>query len=158
MSFLHNLVNNTSNPNPNPTYICGVCNNNSTDGNIHKGVFYCDTCVQDPWFVYPSSPVPPPTHTPPSVPTPSISSTSVPAKPRTGGTCANCNNIYGYCIDSIDDGKNWFCGKTCSRVYRPKPTNSAYVPSCGFGLFASNMMTVYPIRSGFTRLGYKIEY
>jgi hypothetical protein len=173
MSSFYNLINNT---NCKPINNCATCRNTIRDGVIKNNVHYCenprcvphsllsddddDDLLSDP-FIYHRPP--PPTRRPPPIPASnspspidSLSSSSATSTPRTGGKCANCNNKYSYCIDSIDDGKNWFCGKSCKRVFN-SGCNHIKAPPV-LGLFASNLMTVYPVRSGFTSSGYKMEY
>ena len=164
MSALYCLLNNNSNSTPNN--ICDNCNKAIINGIIDNGKNYCNSCMNPSEsyddlfgeFLMPKSihrPSPPSRIPSVSVPSSVSSYIDVPSKPRTGGTCATCNNKYGYSHDSVDDGKNWFCDKSCQRVF----SSRRIITTPGMpGLFMSNMMTVFPLKSGFTRTGYKIEY
>ncbi len=118
-------------PTSNNTNECMSCKSNITEGIIRNGAVYCNTiCFTK--ATAPSTPM----H-------PYYRNMKTPTG-RTGGTCAACTNKYGYCIDCVDDGTNWFCGKTCQTMYNTAMRVQKMRPQGGI-TFASNLYTVFPL-------------
>ncbi len=146
----------------NNTNSCNTCGSIIINGTIKNGLHYCDNirCVPRPDDSDVSSKPMHPSSKPVLSSSPASSSSSSPCvspTPRTGGKCADCNNTYGYCNDSIDDGKNWFCGKTCQRVFG-SGRNHIHTQPDVFGMFASNMRTYYPLGTKLTSTSFSMVF
>jgi hypothetical protein len=115
--------------------VCVMCDIKKDNGSIKNDKFICTECIETVS----------PKHTPTSTPMPVMAkaTTDVPRySPNADGKCTHCKYNYGYCKDSVVVKGNWFCGKTCSRLYdvAANPLPPAYN-----GIFASNLCTVRPL-------------
>jgi hypothetical protein len=143
----------------NPNFVCVMCDkkNESGNGSIKNNKFICMDCVISikNTQVPPIAPIAPLHVSPPPV-VYDLSTKAVIADPKQedvpryspnpDGTCTYCKKNYGYCKDSVIKNGNWFCGKTCSRIYlvacNPLPQQINGWP------FQSSLETVRPIHVG----------
>ncbi len=167
-------MNNTPNTNKCTTCKCDIIN-----GTIRNNKYYCDKmqCF-DFSAVFgslnlssaQSSPQPVPQFSrrpPPQVPVqvlpqipeliPEQIPEHIPTVPTHGFKCTNCNNHFPHKTGLINDDC-WFCDKQCFEYYK---TKQRYLPKTSpinpLG-FASNFVTVLPLRTGFKNGAFFMEF